>query len=66
MKKQDVLRLLSELPDAFDAQELLYHLYVLHKIEVGEAALQAGDLVPHADVAREIDEWLQSPGRAPR
>ena len=66
MRKQDVLRLLSEMPEEIDADQLLYRLYVVRKIEAGEAALQAGDLVPQADVEREIEGWLQSPGPAPR
>ena len=66
MKKQDVLRLLDTMPEEIDMEELMYRLHVMQMIEVGEAAFQAGDVVPHEEVEREIEGWLHSSGPAPR
>ena len=65
VKKRDLLRLLENMPDEIDADQLMYRLYVMQKIEAGEAALQAGDVIPHEEVENEIEGWLESPGPVP-
>jgi hypothetical protein len=47
MKKQDVLALLSELPEEFDASQFVYTLTLKHKLERAEADLTAGHLTPN-------------------
>lgn len=44
MKKQEVLALLSELPEEFDASQFVYTLTLRHKLERAEADLAAGRL----------------------
>ena len=60
MNKQDVLDLISEMPDELDIEELVYRLSVLRKLELAEEDFREGRLIPHEDVVREMDEW---PGR---
>ena len=52
MKKHDVLALLHEMPDNIDPDDLMYRLYLRQKIEVAEAAAEAGDVIPHEAVVR--------------
>ena len=59
MKKSEVLELLREMPDDIDADDLIYRLYLKQKLEAAEAAAEAGDVIPHADVVRRSDEWLK-------
>jgi hypothetical protein len=42
MKKHVVLALLHEMPDDIDTEDLMYRLYLWQKIEVAEAAAEAG------------------------
>jgi hypothetical protein len=56
MKKQDVLDLIKELPDEFDADDLMYRLYVLAKIDKSEASIAEHGLISDEDIEREIAE----------
>ncbi len=57
MKKRDVLELLEDQPEELDIDQFLYTLYVRRQIELGIAAADAGDLVPHDEVEREFGQW---------
>jgi predicted transcriptional regulator len=57
MKKQAVLELLRHLPDDLDPEELHERLYVLQKIEEGQAALDAGDVLTEEEVEALLEEW---------
>ena len=59
MKKDDMLELLRKMPDEIDADELMYRLYLKQKVETAEAAAAAGDILPHDEVVRQSDAWLQ-------
>ena len=59
MKKHDVLALLHEMPDDIDTDDLMYRLYLRHKIEVAEDAAEAGDVMSQDEVMRRSDAWLQ-------
>jgi predicted transcriptional regulator len=59
VKKQHVLDLVRDMPEEFDSEELVYRLYVLHKIEEGEEAIRAGRVISQAEAKRRISEWLQ-------
>jgi hypothetical protein len=58
VKKHDVLALLHEMPDDIDTDDLMYR-YLRQKIESAEDAAEAGDVIPHDEVVRRSDEWLQ-------
>ena len=62
IRKTDLLRFLETLPDELDVERLTYHLYVMSRIAAGEEALARGDVIPHEEVEREINEWLSSSG----
>ncbi len=53
MKKSDVLELLKDMPEELDAEKLIYTLYVRRKVELGLAALDAGEETPDEEVAEE-------------
>jgi hypothetical protein len=50
--KQKVRDLLERLPDDCSLDDVVYHLYVIQKIEAGLA--DAGRLIPHDVVAAEL------------
>lgn len=57
--KQAVRDLLDKLPDDCSLEEVLYHLYVLQRLSQGESEADAGELVTHDQVQRELRRrWL--------
>jgi predicted transcriptional regulator len=54
---------LDQQPEDAPFDDIMYALYVRKKIERGLQDAQAGNLIDHEDVMREVDEWLESAGR---
>ncbi|MEA2163866.1 MAG: hypothetical protein QOK37_1993 [Thermoanaerobaculia bacterium] len=55
--KAQVHRLLEALPDDASLEDIQYHIYVRQKIEQGLADVDAGRVVPHAEVERRLAKW---------
>lgn len=50
--------LIKELPDEVDIEEVMYRLYLLQKIEAGEAAIREGKILSHDDaIIRLSKKW---------
>lgn len=49
--KQAVRELLDRLPEDCSLEEVQYHLYVLQAVQAGLDDLQAGQTIPHSEVA---------------
>lgn len=57
--KERVQELLDRLPDDCSLDDVLYHLYVVQKIERGLADVDAGRTVPHEEVAESLRrKWV--------
>ncbi len=56
--KAAVFKLLETLPDDASIEDIQYHLYVLQKIQAGQQAADAGDLISHEEVMRDLARWL--------
>jgi len=52
--KQTVRDLLDQLPDDCTLEDVLYHLYVIEKVQKGIAELDAGKGITHEQVAEEM------------
>ena len=59
MKKQDVLNLIRDMPDEFDPDDLMYHLYILAKIEKAETSIAEHGLIPDEEIEREFEAWRE-------
>ena len=57
--KARVQELVDGLPDEVDLEEVMYRLYVLEKIEAGEADVAAGRTLSHEEVAARVHSWRQ-------
>lgn len=63
--KEAVRALLDTLPDDCSIERILYHVYVLQKIEEGEQAIREGKVIPHEKVMQELwDRWARREERA--
>jgi predicted transcriptional regulator len=57
--KEAVRALLDRLPDDCSVEDVLYHLYVLQAIELGQADVAAGRTIPHEEVEHAMRrKWL--------
>jgi predicted transcriptional regulator len=57
--KEAVLKLLETLPEDASTEDIQYHLYVLQKIRAGQKAADAGDVISHDEVRRDLAKWLE-------
>ena len=55
MKTKDTVReLLDRLPDDCSLDDILYHLYVIQKVDRGLTEADSGRTIPHEEVAEEL------------
>ena len=57
MRKEEVLDILEKMPDEVDVDKLIYTLYLKRKLELAEADITAGRVIPHEEVEREMEAW---------
>jgi hypothetical protein len=58
MEKGQIQQVLNRLPDPVDIDEFVEKLYLLRKIEMGEVQLAAGKGIPHEEVKKRLEPWL--------
>jgi predicted transcriptional regulator len=52
-------KLLDRLPDDATLEDVPYEIYVLQKIRAGEGDIEAGRIIPHDEVMRDLTQWLK-------
>ncbi|WP_394807718.1 hypothetical protein [Nitrosomonas sp.] len=55
--KQEVLKVINQLPEYADMDEIMYRLYVLDKIKKGQEAVAQAETLTSEQLKREIDAW---------
>jgi hypothetical protein len=61
--KQDVLKMIERMPDDVSIDQIMYALHFRQHVD--EGLRQADDesmLIPHDEIVREMNEWVQSLG----
>ena len=58
MKKQDVMQLVHDMPEEIDIDEFIHRLNLKKRLDQADAAADAGEVVPHEKVEREIESWF--------
>ena len=58
--KDEVRRLLDELPEDCTLEDVQYHLYVIEKIHRGVGRAATEGTVDHSDVEKKLGKWLRS------
>ena len=56
--KDDVLRLVQNLPDDVTYEDIQYHIYVRQKVKRGLDALTRGDTLTQEEVDTRLARWL--------
>lgn len=57
--KQQILKLIKDLPDKVDIDEVMYRLYLRQKLEAAEKDVRRGRLVLHEEVVKETSKWFK-------
>ncbi len=55
--KQEVLKVINQLPEDADMNEIMYPLYVLDKIKKGQEAVAQAETLTSEQLKQEIDGW---------
>lgn len=56
--KEDVNRILSNLPDDCTYEDVQYHLYVIQKVERGRKDKEAGRVYSQEEMEQRMSKWL--------
>lgn len=56
--KQEVKKLLDQIPDGASYEEIQYHIYVRQKIERGLKDVAEGRIISQEEVERRMAKWL--------
>jgi hypothetical protein len=59
MEKQKIENVLNALPEEVDLDAFMERLYLLHKIEMGEQQIAAGEGIPHEEAKKRLEQWLK-------
>jgi hypothetical protein len=55
--KEDVRKILDELPDDASFEDIQYHIRVCQKIERGLKDVQEGRVIGEAEAERRMEQW---------
>jgi hypothetical protein len=56
--KQDVMTLLTNLPDDCSLEDIQYHLYVLEKVRKGLEVAEGYGTVDRQDAEQRLEKWI--------
>jgi predicted transcriptional regulator len=57
--KQQILKVMQELPDDAGVEDALDRLYLLYKIEKGLRQADSGELISQEEARHRMAEWLK-------
>jgi len=55
--KEEVIKVISRMPEPFDIDEVMYRLYVIDKIRKGKDASAKGDTISIDALKKEVEKW---------
>lgn len=55
--KQDIMNLVSNLPEKFDMEEFMYKLYVLDKVKKGQRDIKKGNFIAVDELRKGTEKW---------
>jgi hypothetical protein len=55
--KEEAIRLISQMPEPVDIDEIMYRLYVIDKVRKGKDASSRGETLSVEDLKKDIEKW---------
>jgi hypothetical protein len=62
-KKQQILKVIEEMPDDISEEDVMYAMYIRRSIDLGMEDYRAGRIVSSEEVKKSVEKWLESIGR---
>lgn len=56
--KEEVLKLIEDLPEGVTIEDIMRELYIKSKIDKGIQELNSGKFVSHEQVKEKLEKWL--------
>ncbi len=56
--KEEVRRILDQIPDDASFEDIQYHIYIREKIERGLKDIQEGRVLSQEDIEERMSKWL--------
>jgi predicted transcriptional regulator len=56
--KQEVQKILEQLPEDATLEDIQYHIYVRQKVEQGLRDVEAGRVLTHEEVEKRLSRWI--------
>ena len=56
--KEEVRKMLDQIPDDASFEDIQYHIYVHEKVEHGLKDIEEGNLLSQEEVERRMSKWL--------
>ncbi|MCX5903999.1 MAG: hypothetical protein NTV89_11145 [Proteobacteria bacterium] len=56
--KEEVKKILDQLPDDVSYEDIQYHIYVREKIERGLNDIRDGNIISQEEVEKRMSKWL--------
>ena len=57
--KEEVRKMLDQIPDDASLEDIQYHIYVCQKIERGLEDIEEGRVLSQEEVERRMSKWLE-------
>jgi hypothetical protein len=58
IEKQELLKLMEDLPEQVEVDEVFYRLYLREKLTAAEEDVEAGRVLSHEEVTAETAKWF--------
>lgn len=58
IEKQELLKLMEDLPEQVEVDEVFYRLYLREKLAAAEEDVEAGRVLSHEEVVAETAKWF--------
>lgn len=55
--KMEAIRVISELPETANIDDIMYELYVIDKVKKAKEASERGEVISLEDLKKEIQTW---------
>lgn len=55
--KDQVISVISKLPDDAEIEDIMNRLYILNKINTGQTDVKNGRVISHEDMKKEMASW---------
>ena len=57
--KEEVIRMISSLPDEADYNEIMAEIYFKQKVDKSLKQIEEGKIIPHEEAVKRLSKWMR-------